>query len=47
MGIALTLWLDFFNFVATGAARVLFTLFALSLGASSGEVGVLGGLGGC
>jgi len=44
MGIALTLWLDFFNFVATGAARVLFTLFALSLGASSGEVGVLGGL---
>jgi len=44
MAIALTLWLDFFNFVAAGAARVLFTLFALDLGASATQVGVLGGL---
>jgi MFS family permease len=44
MAIALTLWLDFFNFVAAGAARVLFTLFALHIGASAGEVGLLGGL---
>ena len=44
MAIALTLWLDFFNFVAATAARVLFTLFALHLGASASEVGLLGGL---
>ncbi len=44
MAIALTLWLDFFNFVAAGAARVLFTLFALHIGASASEVGLLGGL---
>ena len=44
MAIALTLWLDFFNFVAAGAARVLFTLFALHIGASATEVGILGGL---
>ena len=44
MAIALTLWLDFFNFVSTGAARVVFTLFALHIGASASEVGLLGGL---
>jgi MFS family permease len=44
MPIRLTLWLDFFNFVSSGAARVLFTLFALHLGASAIEVGLLGGL---
>ena len=44
MAIALTLWLDFFNFVAATAARVLFTLFALHIGASASEVGLLGGL---
>ncbi|MEQ1774072.1 MAG: MFS transporter [Burkholderiales bacterium] len=44
MAIALTLWLDFFNFVAAGAARVLLTLFALHMGASATEVGLLGGL---
>ncbi len=44
MAIALTLWLDFFNFVAAGAGRVLFTLFALHIGASASEVGLLGGL---
>lgn len=44
MAIALTLWLDFFNFVAAGAARVVLTLFALEIGASASEVGVLGGL---
>ncbi|HTD89426.1 MAG TPA: MFS transporter, partial [Burkholderiales bacterium] len=44
MAIALTLWLDFFNFVSTSAARVLFTLFALNVGASATQVGLLGGL---
>ena len=44
MAITLTLWLDFFNFVAASAARVLFTLFALHIGASATEVGLLGGL---
>ena len=44
MAILLTLALDFFLFVSAGAARVLFTLFALHLGASATEVGVLGGL---
>lgn len=44
MAIALTLWLDFFNFVAAGAARVVLTLFALEIGASASEVGLLGGL---
>jgi MFS family permease len=44
MVIALTLWLDFFNFVAAGAARVVLTLFALEIGASASEVGLLGGL---
>lgn len=44
MAILLTLALDYFNFVAAGAARVLFTLFALQLGASATEIGLLGGL---
>jgi len=42
--ILLTLALDYFNFVAAGAARVLFTLYALELGATPTQVGVLGGL---
>lgn len=44
MAILLTLALDYFNFVAAGAARVLLTLFALEIGATATEVGVLGGL---
>jgi MFS family permease len=44
MALLLNLALDYFNFVAANAARVLLTLFALEIGASATEVGVLGGL---
>lgn len=40
----LTLALTFLNFTGTNAARVVLTLFALSLGASPSAVGVLGGM---
>lgn len=42
--IPLTLALTFFNFVGSTAARVVLTLYALELGATPSEVGVLGGL---
>jgi len=44
MPIYLTLALCFFNFVGMGAARVILTLYALTLGASPSSVGVLGGM---
>ena len=44
VAIRLALALSYFNFVATGAARVVLTLYALELGASASVVGVLGGL---
>ncbi len=44
MPINLALALTFFNFVGSGAARVVLTLYALELGASASAVGVLGGL---
>ena len=42
--IHLALALTFFNFVGSGAARVVLTLYALELGAPPSAVGVLGGL---
>ncbi len=44
MAIRLTLALAFFNFVGANAARVLFTLYALELGAPASAVGLIGGL---
>ena len=44
MPIRLTLALTFFNFTGNNAMRVLLTLYALHLGASATEVGVIGGL---
>ena len=44
MAINLTLALTFFNFVNSSAARVLLTLYALTLGAQPSTVGVLGGM---
>lgn len=44
MPILLALTLCFFNFVGLNAARVVLTLYALDLGASSSAVGVLGGM---
>lgn len=44
VAIRLALALSYFNFVATGAARVVLTLYALELGAPASVVGVLGGL---
>jgi MFS family permease len=44
VGIRLALALSYFNFVASGAARVVLTLYALELGASASAVGLLGGL---
>lgn len=44
MPIYLTLALTFFNFSGNNAMRVLLTLYALHLGASATEVGVIGGL---
>ncbi|MGE0559605.1 MAG: MFS transporter [Burkholderiales bacterium] len=44
MPIYLTLALTFFNFTGANSTRVLLTLYALDLGASATEVGVLGGL---
>ena len=44
MPIYLTLALTFFNFVGANAARVLLTLYALTLGASPAAVGLLGGM---
>ncbi len=44
VAIRLALALTFFNFVASSAARVVFTLYALELGASASAVGILGGL---
>lgn len=44
MPIYLTLSLTFFHFVSVNAARVVLTLYALSLGASASAVGVLGGM---
>ena len=40
----LTLALTFFNFTGANAVRVLLTLYALELGASASEIGILGGL---
>jgi len=42
--IRLALALTFFNFVGANAARILFTLFALELGAPAYAVGLIGGL---
>lgn len=42
--IHLTLALAFFNFTGNNAMRVLMTLYALHLGASATQVGVIGGL---
>ncbi len=42
--IHLTLALTFFNFTGANATRVLLTLYALEIGASATEVGILGGL---
>jgi MFS family permease len=42
--ILLALALTFFNFVASAAARVVLTLYALELGAPASAVGILGGL---
>jgi predicted MFS family arabinose efflux permease len=39
-----TLALTFFNFTGSTAARVVLTLYALTLGATPSEVGVLGGM---
>lgn len=44
VAIRLALALSYFNFVATGAARVVLTLYALELGAPASVVGILGGL---
>ncbi len=44
MAIYLTLALTFFNFVGANAARVVLTLYALTLGAPPAAVGVLGGM---
>ncbi|MBZ5704927.1 MAG: MFS transporter [Acidobacteriia bacterium] len=44
MAINLTLALTFFSFVGSSAARVLLTLYALTLGAQPSTVGVLGGM---
>jgi MFS family permease len=44
VAIRLALALTFFNFVASAAARVVLTLYALELGAPASSVGVLGGL---
>jgi len=44
VAINLTLALTFFNFVGSSAARVLLTLYALTLGAQPSTVGVLGGM---
>ena len=44
IAIRLALALSYFNFVASGAARVVLTLYALELGAPASVVGVLGGL---
>ena len=44
MPIYLTLALTFFNFTGANSTRVLLTLYALDLGASATEVGLLGGL---
>ena len=44
MAIRLALTLTFFNFVGANAARILFTLFALELGAPAYAVGLIGGL---
>jgi MFS family permease len=44
IAIRLALALSYFNFVATGAARVVLTLYALELGAPASVVGILGGL---
>ena len=44
MAINLALTLTFFNFVGANAARILFTLFALELGAPAYAVGLIGGL---
>lgn len=42
--IYLTLALTFFNFTGNNSMRVLLTLYALHLGASASEVGIIGGL---
>ncbi|HUF81303.1 MAG TPA: MFS transporter [Burkholderiales bacterium] len=44
MGIRLTLALTLLNFLGQTSARVVFTLYALELGASASAVGVIGGL---
>lgn len=44
MAIALALCLTFIAFVALNAARVVLTLYALTLGAPASSVGVLGGI---
>jgi MFS family permease len=44
VAIRLALTLTFFNFVGANAARILFTLFALELGAPAYAVGLIGGL---
>jgi len=44
VAINLALTLTFFNFVGANAARILFTLFALELGAPAYAVGLIGGL---
>jgi MFS family permease len=44
VAIHLTLALTFFNFVGSSAARVLLTLYALTLGAQPSTVGLLGGM---
>jgi MFS family permease len=44
VAIRLALALTFFNFVGANAARILFTLFALELGAPAYAVGLIGGL---
>jgi len=44
VAINLALALTFFNFVGSNAARFLFTLFALELGAPAYAVGLIGGL---
>lgn len=43
-GIPLALALSLFNFVGQTAARVVFTLYALELGAPAAAVGIIGGL---
>src|SRR3954464_13534295 len=44
MAIPVSLALTFIAFVSLNAARVVLTLFALSLGAPASSVGVLGGM---